>query len=67
MCLQLQGTRLLLIDNLSGIRLRMLKKLDQECAEMEAKVDQARKTRATAEQNRDANEKALAEARSHFH
>ena len=30
-------------------------------------VEQARRALATAEQNRDANEKALAVARSHFH
>ena len=34
---------------------------------MAAKVEQARKALASAEQNRDANEKALAEARCHFH
>ena len=36
-------------------------------AEVEAKVEQARGALASAEKNRDANEKALAEARSHSH
>ena len=34
---------------------------------MAAKVEQVRGALASAEQNRDANERALAEARSHFH
>ena len=52
----------------------MVEKLDKEgatlrkkSADMAAKVEQARKTLAAAEQNRDANEKALAVARSLFH
>ena len=44
-----------------------LRNVAKKSAEMAAKVEQARNARATAEQNRDANEKALVEARSHFH
>ena len=44
-----------------------MRNVEKKSAEMAAKVEQARKALATAEQNRDANEKALAEARSHFH
>ena len=74
MCLQLLGVLLLLTASLSGILLRWSEKagermrnVKKKSAEVEAKVEQARGALASAEQNRDANEKALAEARSHFH
>ena len=44
-----------------------MRNVEKKSAEMAAKVEQARGALASAEQNRDANEKALAEARSHFH
>ena len=44
-----------------------LHRVEKKCAEMAAKVEQARKALATAEHSLHANEKALAEARSHFH
>ena len=58
------------LENL-GILLRSLKTLmrnvEKKSAGMAAKVEQSRKALATAEQNRDAKEKALAKGRSHFH
>ena len=44
-----------------------MRNVENKSAEMVAKVEQARKALATAEQNRDANEKALVEARSHVY
>ena len=44
-----------------------MRNVEKKSAEMAAQVEQARKALASAEQNRDAKEKALAEARSHFH
>ena len=44
-----------------------VRNIEKQNAATAAKVDQARKAFASAEQNRDANETALAEARSHFH
>ena len=44
-----------------------MRNVEKKSAEMVEKVVQARKALAPAEQNRDANEKALADARSHFH
>ena len=46
---------------------RRMRNLEKKSAEMAAKVEQARRSIASAELNRDANEKAWAEARSHFH
>ena len=44
-----------------------LRNVEKKSTEMAAKVEQARKALAPAEQNRDANQNAVAEARSHFH
>ena len=43
-----------------------MRNVEKKSVEMASKVEEGRKALATAEQNRDANEKALAEARSHF-
>ena len=67
MCFKVLGILLLLIANLSGIPQRWSTKLGKEYAETAAKVEQAREALASAQQNRDADEKALAEERSHFH
>ena len=44
-----------------------MRNVEKKSAEMAAKVEQACGALASAEENRDANEKSLAEARSHFH
>ena len=44
-----------------------MRNVEKKSAEMAAKVEQARKALANAEQNRHGNVKARAEARSHFH
>ena len=44
-----------------------MRNVEKKSAEMVAKVERARKALATAKQNRDANEKALVEARGHVY
>ena len=44
-----------------------MRNVEKKSADMAAKVEQARNALAAAEQNRDANEKGLAVARSPFH
>ena len=67
----LLGMLLVLIASLSGFLQRrstkLCKHIEKKSAEMAAKVEQAPRALASAEQNRDAKVKALAEARSHFH
>ena len=46
---------------------KRMRTIEQKSAEMAAKVEQAWKAVASAEQDPDTNEKALAEERSHFH
>ena len=72
MRLQLQGVLLLLIASLSGRTVvekagQRMRNVEKRVAEMAAKVEEARKALPSTEEKRVANEKALVEARRHFH